>query len=377
MTKPNRRQFVQAIGAGAAMFAARPVFAAGRSYAPTATGPRTAAADVHLNYNESPYGPSPRALDAFHKADVAHISRYFPEDHYDTLCAAIARYHGVTPDHVRVTVGSTEVLKICDDVFLAGGAPLVVAKPAYEAVLQYAANSKAESTLVPLTADHRHDLPAMAAATTAGTGLVYICNPNNPTGTIVRKDEIAAFMARVPANVTVLVDEAYAEFVDDAGYESAVKYVKEGRNVIVAKTFSKIHGLAGSRVGYAIAKPELMSRIAPFTVDFAVSGATANAAIASLADADYLAAVRRKNAVERRKFTNEMRTLGFDGPESHANFAMVNLRRPVAPVAAEFAKRHILVGREFPALPTFLRVTFGTDSEMRTFYAAFREVVKA
>ena len=377
MTEPNRRQFMHAIGAGAAVFAARPVFASGRSYAPIARSPLAAAGDVHLNYNESPYGPSPRALEAFHKASIAHISRYYPEDHYDTLCAAIAKYHGVTPDHVRVTVGSTEVLKICDDVFLAGGAPLVVAKPAYEAVLQYAANSKAASTLVPLTADQRHDLPAMAAATTANTGLVYICNPNNPTGTIVRKDEIAAFMARVPAQVTVLVDEAYAEFVDDAGYESAVKYVKEGRNVIVAKTFSKIHGLAGSRVGYAIAKPDLLARIAPFTVDFAVSGATANAAMASLADASYLADVRRKNAAQRKLFVSEMRTLGFDGPESHANFAMVNLRRPVGPVTAEFAKRHILVGREFPALPTYLRVTFGTDAEMKAFYPAFREIMKA
>jgi len=193
----------------------------------------------------------------------------------------------------------------------------------------------------------------------------------------VRKDEIAAFMARVPESVTVLIDEAYAEFVDDPGYESAVKYVKEGWNVIVAKTFSKIHGMAGMRVGYAIAKPELIKKIAPFTTDFAISGATANAAMASLADAAYRADVHRKNAAQRTRFADEMRKMKLECAESHANFAMVNLKRPVKPVTEAMAKRHVIVGREFPAMPTFLRVTFGTAAEMDAFYPAFRAVTGA
>lgn len=370
MTNPTRRQFVAAVGA--ATVAARPVFAATRGPA----GSRAAASgDVLLNYNESPYGPAPGALAAIRGTAVAIASRYFPEDSYDTLRAALAEHHGVTPAHIRVTVGSTEVLKVCDDVFLAGGAPLVVAEPAYEAVLQYAANSRANATKIPLTPDFRHDLARMAGAVTAATGLVYVCNPNNPTATIVRRDALAAFMDRIPRSVTVLVDEAYAEFVNDPAYESAVRYVKDGRNVIVAKTFSKIHGMAGMRVGYAIAPPEVIARLAPFTTDFAVTGATANAALASLRDAGYRAEVARRNAARRAEFTAEMAKLGYACAESQANFVLVDLKRPVAPVIAALAKRRVLVGREFAAMPTFLRVTLGTADEMQAFYPAFREVV--
>ncbi len=375
-TEPTRRTFVRAIGAGTAAIAASPVFAPGRAFA-GALHASAGDADIHLNFNESPYGPSPRALAAVRDASVAVVSRYFPEDTYDTLRDALAAHHGVTRAHIRVTAGSTEVLKVCDDVFLAGGAALVVAEPAYEAVIQYAANSKANAVKVPLTADHRHDLMRMAGATSAATGLVYICNPNNPTGTIVRKPEVAAFLDRVPPSVTVLVDEAYAEFVTDPGYESALRYVHEGRNVIVAKTFSKIHGLAGMRVGYAVAKPALIARLAPFTVDYAPTGTAANAALASLGDREYRVTVAQRNAAQRSAFMAEMRRLGLACAESHANFAMVDIRRPVGPVIAALAKRHVLVGRVFDAMPTFLRVTLGTEREMGAFYAAFRDVIRA
>jgi histidinol-phosphate aminotransferase len=365
MTDRTRREFLGTVAAGTAFAATRPLFAASRVEA-------VQAGDVLLNYNESPYGPSPRALTAIRAATQASITRYHPEDHYDALRAAVASHHGVTPAHIRIGAGSTEFLKVCDDVFLANGASVVVAEPAYEAVLQYAANSKAPAVRTALTADHRHDLAKMAEATTAQTGLVYICNPNNPTGTIVRKDEIARFMARIPSSVTVLVDEAYAEFVNDPGYESAVKYVKEGRNVIVAKTFSKIHGLAGMRIGYAIAKPEILARLTPLTVDFAVTGVAAGGALASMKDPAFSADVARKNAAERTRFVSEMTKLGLRCMESHANFVMVDVKRPVGPLIRALAAKRMKVGREFTALPTFLRVSLGTSAEMDAFYPAFR-----
>jgi histidinol-phosphate aminotransferase len=376
MTDSTRRAFLRTVGAGAAVFAARPVYSPQRAFAAVGGRRATLPGPVHLNFNESPYGPSPKAIAAYRSASADVIGRYAPEDHYDTLCAALAKHHGVTPAHIRVTPGSTEVLKVCDDVFLSAGAPVVVAEPAYEAVLQYAANSHANATKVPLTPDFRHDLVKMAAATTTKTGLIYICNPNNPTGTIVRKDDISRLLDRIPKSVTVLVDEAYAEFVDDPGYESAVRHVKDGRNVIVAKTFSKIHGMAGARVGYAIAAPETIKKLTPFTVDFAVTGASANAALASMADTTYRADVTRRNAIERSRFAAEMRKAGYVVAESQANFAMVNLKRPVGPVISGLAARQVLVGREFPAMPTFLRVTFGTTAEMDAFYPAFAAVMK-
>jgi histidinol-phosphate/aromatic aminotransferase/cobyric acid decarboxylase-like protein len=182
-------------------------------------------------------------------------------------------------------------------------------------------------------------------------------------------------MARIPESVTVLFDEAYAEFVTDAGYESAVKYVKEGRNVVVAKTFSKIHGMAGMRIGYAIAKPELIARLAPFTVDFATTGLAASAALASVKDVAHIKEVARKNAIERTRFVAEMKKLGLACAEPHGNFVMVDLGRPVSPLIGALAAKRILVGREFGSMPNFLRVTLGTAAEMTAFYAAFRVAI--
>lgn len=372
---PSRREFIGGLGASAAALSLRPVFAPGRSFGEVVG----AAPDdvVRLNYNENPYGPSSKVVQSIRASAAVLHGRYFDDSGYEELSKALATHHGVARENILVGAGSTEILKICDDVFLGPKPKLVVASPAYEAVIQYAVNSRAVATLVKLTPDARHDLRAMADATTAATGLVYICNPNNPTGTIVRRDEMARFMDAIPRPVTVVVDEAYSEFVTDPGYESAVKYVRERRNVIVAKTFSKVHGLAGMRVGYAIASEELILRIKPFTVDFAITGTAANAALASLADTANVARVAKLNATQRQRFVDEMNRAGFTCAVSQANFVLTDIKRPVKPVIAALAKRKFLVGREFTAMPTHLRVTLGTDAEMKKFYPAFREVMRA
>jgi histidinol-phosphate aminotransferase len=372
MTDHTRRQFLGTVGASALAISARPVFSLHRPFGEQAPSDDI----VHINFNENPYGPSPAAIKSIQNAAVAMYSRYFPDDSYEELSKALAAHHRVKRENIQVTVGSTEVLKICDDVFLGPKPRLVVAEPAYEAVIQYAVNSKATASRVKLTPDHRHDLARMADAITPDTGLVYVCNPNNPTGTIVRKDELARFMERVPLSVTVVVDEAYAEFVSDPEYESALRYVRDGRNVIVAKTFSKVHGLAGMRIGYAIGPAALIKKIKPSTVDYAMTGGAARAAVASLADSQHLDRVVKLNAVQRDLFVDEMKRARFECAQSHANFVMVNLRRPVEPVIAALAKKRVLVGRLFPAMPTFLRVTMGTEAEMQRFYAAFREVMR-
>jgi histidinol-phosphate aminotransferase len=376
----SRRAFLGSVGTGAAAVGLAPLFSRALGATPSeqlaAGQPQTG--PLLLNFNENPYGPSPAALAAVRAAATSSfIGRYYSDWYFERLTAALAKFHELTPEHVLVSAGSTEMLKICDDVFLGDRASVVVAEPAYEAVLQYAANSKATATRVALTADHRHDLERMAAATTSETGMVYICNPNNPTGTIVRRDELARFMGQVHPDVPVVVDEAYADFVTDPGFESALRYVREGRNVIVVRTFSKAHGMAGMRVGYAIARPAVIARIRPFTVDFALTGLAVRAVEASLADRANIRRVSALNAVERQRFMAEVKRAGFECAESHANFVMVNLRQPVAPVIDALAKRGVLVGREFPAMPTFLRVTLGTAAEMTRFYPAFREVMRS
>jgi len=363
----SRRAFIETLGAGGLMLAARPVFAIGAA----------ANDQVRLNYNESPYGPSEKALKAIRDSISDFDGRYYEDTYYDNLSNVLAKHHGVARENIHVGAGSTEFLKICDDIFLRDRAKLVVAEPAYEAVIQYAVNSKADATKVALTPDYRHDLPKMAAAVNRDTGLVYICNPNNPTGTIVRKDEMQAFMERVPESVPVVVDEAYSHFANDPGFESAIKYVKEGRNVIVAKTFSKVYGMAGMRVGYVIARKDLIERIHPFTVDYTVTGMAANAAIAAINDQQHVDRVVKQNATQRQNLFDEMKRLKFEHTASQANFVMINVKKPVVPVIQEFEKRKVLVGREFPALPTFMRVTLGTADEMKKFFVAFQEIFRA
>jgi histidinol-phosphate aminotransferase len=364
--KPNpissRRQFIGAMGSGAAALAARPLFSIS-----------TNDGYVHLCFNENPYGPSEKTSRAI-RDSISVAGRYPADLSYDGLKAQLGKFHGLTADNILAGAGSTEILKVCDDLFLQSKPHLVVAETTYDAVYQYAVNSRAGVTKVPLTKDQRHDLPAMTAAITPETGLVFICNPNNPTATIVTKDEMQRFMDRIPESVTVLVDEAYSHFAGP-DYESAIRYVKEGRNVVVARTFSKAYGLAGMRIGYGVAPAAIMDSMRPYGLDFNLSVPAVAAAETAIEDTQYLDKVVKANDLQRRTFYSEMRMAGFEVIPSHANFVMVDIRREVAPVIEEFWKRKILVGREFPPMTKFLRVSLGTDDEMKRFYSAFRQIV--
>jgi histidinol-phosphate aminotransferase len=356
------------VAAGAAGLALQPVFSRNCFAAPSSQG---ADGLIHLNYNESAYGPSEKAAAAIRDA-ISSASRYFPND-YDELRGLLGKHHGLTADNIWMGAGSTEILKLCDDLFLRR-ARLVVAQPAYDAVVAYALNSRAVAVRVPLTADFRHDLARMAAEVTRDTGMVYLCNPNNPTGTIVTKDEMERFLNRVPESVPVVVDEAYSHFVASPDYESAVRYVKEGRKVVVARTFSKIYGLAGMRIGYAIAGKEIIQQLRPLSVQSAISTPAAHAARAALLDTEHVERAAKLNRVQLQTFYDEMKAAKFETIPSETNFAMVHIHRPVAPVIEAFAKRKILVGREFKPMSDYLRVTMGTAEEMKQFYEAFHRI---
>jgi histidinol-phosphate aminotransferase len=367
----SRRQFLGAVSAGAAAVALRPVFSRNCLFA----APPLPGTDefVHLNYNESPYGPSEKARLAIRDA-VNSAGRYYGDSDYDELRALLGKHHGLAAENILMGAGSTEILKLCDDAFLRRP-HLVVAEPAYDAVVEYAVNSRARAVKVPLTKDFRHDLAAMAKAVRRETGMVYICNPNNPTGTIVTKDEMERFLKDIPESLPVVVDEAYSHFATSGDFESAIRYVKEGRNVIVARTFSKIYGLAGMRVGYAIANKEIIDRLRPLSVSFAVGSLAAEAAAAALLDHEHVERVARLNRLQLRALYDEMKTAKYEVIPSQANFAMIHIQRPVGPVIREFAKRKILVGREFRPMSDYLRVTIGAEEEMKRFFAAFREII--
>ncbi|HEY7510694.1 MAG TPA: histidinol-phosphate transaminase [Vicinamibacteria bacterium] len=365
----SRRQFASTLAAAgaAAALPARPA---------EASLPAGAPADaIQLNSNENPYGPSPRALDALARAQAA-ASRY-PDAAERALSEAIAAAHGVAPEQVVFGCGSGEVLQMAAMACLRPGRTLVAGQTTFEAVLGYARVAAAETIQVPLTADFRHDLPKMLAACDERTGLVYVCNPNNPTGTLVSRDELVLFLERVPRTAAVLVDEAYHHFVEDRSYASAFEWLPRMPNLLLVRTFSKAHGLAGLRIGYGVAQRELAAAVrAHAAFDNANTGALA-AAAASFGDDAHLAAQRTLNRDARAWLCRELDKDGRRYIPSHANFLMIDLGRDAGPVIEAFRGRHILVGRRFPSMPTWLRVSLGTPAEMRAFVDALRSILAA
>ena len=367
----SRRSFAGTLGlaAGAALLDT-PL--ARTAEAAAARKPRPAGAIV-LNANENPYGPSPKALEAFGQA--GRVASRYPDALEEEMRVAIAKHHRVAPDQVVLGCGSSEILQMADEAFAGPGRPVVAAEPTFEAVLAYAKAIRAEGVKVPLAPDFRHDLPKMAAAAAEGTGLVYVCNPNNPTGTIVGGDELAAFASRVPASTTIVVDEAYHHFVEDPSYRSALELVAKHPNVVVARTFSKIYGMAGLRLGYAVGAKERIEAMSDFASFSNANAGVLAAALASLADPDLVPRQRKLLNETRRWLVGEMARQGRRTMPSETNFVMVDVGGDVKPVIQAFRERNILVGRKFPSLPNWLRVTVGKPEEVRAFAAALAEIL--
>jgi histidinol-phosphate aminotransferase len=264
---------------------------------------------------------------------------------------------------------------MADMAFLGPGKKVVAAEPTFEAVLGYARVTRAEAVKVPLTADFRHDLPAMAAACGDCTGLVYVCNPNNPTGTLVGREELTALLRAVPASVVVLLDEAYHHFVEDRRYASGLELRARHPNVVVARTFSKIHGLAGMRLGYAVASRENAAAMRAHASWNSTNGAVLAAALASLQDEAHVEGQRRRLNGTRERLCRELARDGRRFIASHANFLMIDVGGDVKPLIDAFRGRGLLVGRKFPSMPNWLRVSIGTDDEMQAFLRALRVLV--
>ncbi|HEY0701492.1 MAG TPA: histidinol-phosphate transaminase [Candidatus Acidoferrales bacterium] len=330
---------------------------------------------IRLNFNENPYGPSPKAVATLDSC--AKISFRYPDDAVLELQDAIATKSGVAPENVVLGCGSTEILRAVDATYLASAENVVAADPTFEAVLDYARVLHRNPVKIPLTADHRHDLPKMAAACTSKTGVIYICNPNNPTGTLVTREEMAAFVAAVPPATLILVDEAYNDFVTDPRYASAIALIPQYPNVIVARTFSKIYGMAGMRLGYAIGAKEQIARISAQLLQDNVNAAVVAAALASLHDEPNVVACRERLVATRTWLCDALAHDGRSFIPSHANFVMIDMGSDVLPYIEEFKSRNIYVGRKFPSIPNFLRVTIGTQSEIESFVAALRQLAPA
>ena len=365
----SRRSFAGALGAGlgATLFSKR--------LSPLTHAASLPGAPILLNSNENPYGPSARAREAM-TASQAVASRY-PDAAEDQIRAAIARHHGVEVEQIVLGCGSGEILKMADMAFLGPGKSVVVSEPTFEAVIDYARVTKAEAVKVAQTADFRHDLTLMAAACDSRTGLVYVCNPNNPTGTIVSSTELAAFLDRVPRTATVLVDEAYHHFVEDKSYESVIGWIARRPNLVVARTFSKIYGLAGMRLGYAVATRENATALRDQSVWSNGNAAVLAAAVASIEDPAHAEKQREWMNGTKRWLCGELEKDGRRYIPSHTNFVMIHVGGDVAPVIAAFRERGIQVGRKFATMENWLRISIGTQEETAAFVQGLRTIVPA
>jgi histidinol-phosphate aminotransferase len=329
---------------------------------------------LRLNRNESPYGLAPAAAEALKSAVDPKSSRY-PIEEPKVLVEAIAKRFGVENDNVILGYGSTEILKMATESFCNAARGALVAEPTFEAVVGYCPFIHAHAQKIKLNAEHKHDLPRMLRAS-HGAGMIFFCNPSNPAGTYVAKQETERFIRRLPRGPVLLADEAYAEYVTAPDYESCVRFVKEGLPVVVSRTFSKIYGMAGLRVGYAIGRKDLIKRMAKRQLVNNPNQLAIAATLAALkSDGEFVERIHKMNADVRDYVCQEVTAMGLQYIPSQTNFVMIGVNRPAKPLIEELKKRKLLVGRLFPSMPEHVRVSFGTMAEMKSFMKEFKEVM--
>jgi histidinol-phosphate aminotransferase len=368
----SRRHFAHLLGIGAAAAIVRPRITIAKQ---TATVPApTKAGMVRLSANENPYGPSAKAHEAMKNAHP--MCNRYPDEANDVLIDKIAKINNVSREQIAIGDGSSEILKLCAETFTGPTqGKLIAADPTFEAILEYSKACGAEVVKVPLTSSYTHDLEKMGAS--AQKGLVYVCNPNNPTASITPKNELREFIAKTSPETMILVDEAYFHYADSPDYESAIPLVKDHPNLIVARTFSKIYGMAGLRCGYCVAQPDTIKRMHGFQMWNSVNIMALAAASASLDDESQVTNGKKMNS-EAKSFTlTELDKMGYKSIPSQANFIMFDCKKPVAPVIKAMKERNVQVGRLFPALPNHMRLTIGKHSEMESFVSAFKQVMAA
>ena len=332
-----------------------------------ASPPPATADTVRLNYNESPYGPSDAAREAMQRG-VGSSGRY-PYEHMYALAGMFARQQGIAEEQVAVFAGSMAALRYAVVAFTSASRGLVMATPCYEVPRQAAESWAAPVREVSLDTHHAHDVPAMLAADPQA-GTLYLCNPNNPTGTVTPTDAIRQALANKPQGSVLVVDEAYIDFSDA---QSCVSWVKDHDELLVLRTFSKIYGMAGARLGLAIGNPALLERLAVFGGDNVPAASTLLGARASLEDPKMLAQRKALNTQLRDESVAWLKGRGFTCTASQSNCFMIDVKQPAQQVIDTLAAHGVLVGRVWKDWPQWVRVTVGSKQEM----ARFREVFAA
>lgn len=391
----SRRDFLATVGVGGAavgaygvggagIFSAPMISARGREALHAYQGVDQRRADrrmaagpgiIRIDSNENPVGPGKRALDAI-RSHLDECNRY-PVLAEDDVINGIAKLQGIKPENIVLGCGSGELLRAADQAFTSRTAAYIGAAPTFEAPGNFAAFLGTEVKLVPVDSKLGLDLGAMATAS-KGAGLIFLCNPNNPTGTVHTKSDVTAFIEQVnrtSPDTTILVDEAYFEYVENPGYGTMIPLALANPRVMVFRTFSKVYGMAGLRLGYAVGQPATMNKLRQWVMGSNVSQLTLVAATAALDDQANVAEDVKRNK-EVKAFTRKFfADAGFTMSTGDANFMMVDIRQPVAAFKSAAIKKGVAVGRPFPPLATQARIGFGTMKEMKKAVAVFKEML--
>ncbi len=330
---------------------------------------------VKLASNENPLGPSPKAVEAMRRA--AAETHLYPEGTSRELTQAIARSLAVKPEQVFVGSGSNEVIELLIRTFTAHDDEALLCRGSF---LMYKVSLQAHGRRfreIPMAPGFRYDLPAMAQALSASTRMVFLANPDNPTGTAFGKAELEAFLPRLPEDCLVILDEAYFEFVEWSEYPNGLDYLQRWPNLVVLRTFSKVHGLAGVRLGYGVMRPELVGYLHRTRMPFNVTSLAQAAGVAALADVEHVQRTRALNLKELRRVRGELLSLGLAVPESHGNFVFVDVGRPAGPVAEALLAKGVIV-RPVPGygFPQALRISIGLPEWNARMLSALRAVLR-
>ena len=369
MNTIDRRNWLRTVGLGSgmALLGGLPALAE-EPYSPlvASTGP------VKLSSNENPYGPSALVRDVI-RQNFDNACRY-PFSYLRGLVDKIAEKEGVTKDHVVVTGGSTEGLKACGLVFGLHNKEIIAADPTFQALLRYAEHFGSTVHRVPLTATMHHDLEAMSARINANTGLVFICNPNNPTGTLLEKNKLIDFCRTHEKDAVMFSDEAYYDFIMEPDYPSMIELVKEGLNVVVSKTFSKVYGLAGLRIGYLIARPDIATNLKSSIM--AMSNVLAiEAAKEALKDDEFYKYSLLQNTKAKKLIYSTLNDLNLPYIKSHTNFVFFKSGRSIHDLIPAMLEEGVQIGRPFPPKLDWARISTGTIKETTLFTQALTRVI--
>jgi histidinol-phosphate aminotransferase len=375
----NRRNLIKQLGAGIA--------------ASSLLAPRRASADIHesaldskalpqhgepirLDRNENAYGASQKAIAAIQ--ETGKESSRYPDS--SALQKTLADYHNeatsgvnwaIKPEQIVVGCGSSDVLRIAASAFLAPAATLIMATPTCDLVAKYGRSKGATVTEIPLRNDHAHNLDGMLKHShKSGTsGLIYVCNPNSPTGTLTTRKDLEEFLVNVSPKFHVVIDEAYHHYAGGSGaYMSFIDRPSDNPRVIVTRTFSTAYGLAGARVGYAVASASSAEKMAREGLPFALNRAGMFAASAALADREHVDSCTNRNFNDRQEFMNQVNARMLRALDSHTNFICLNVMRPAAEISEHYTKNNFVLAPLIPSMPNYSRVSLGMPEEMREFW---------